>query len=108
MKKNIKCKNNTKSFFGVLLYIGSWSRLQLGILRSLFKDSMFTEFNHFSSCLTVIASRRIVFRHFLNTIFITLQYPVPLNIAIVALAAYGFSKFQLEEAISIICCFPVR
>ena len=37
----------------------------------------------------------VILPAFLNTIFITL-ISVPLNIAIVALAAYGFSKFQFK------------
>lgn len=91
MKKISSVKIIGNLFFGVLLYIGS-GPITLGILRSLFKDSMFTEFNHFSSYLTVITSD-VILPAFLNTIFITL-ISVPLNIAIVALAAYGFPNFS--------------
>ena len=93
MKKisSVKIIGNLFLVFCCILAVGP---ITLGILRSLFKDSMFTEFNHFSSYLTVITSD-VILPAFLNTIFITL-ISVPLNIAIVALAAYGFSKFQFK------------
>ena len=93
MKKisSVKIIGNLFLAFCCILAVGP---IMLGILRSLFKDSMFTEFNHFRSYLTVITSDEIL-PAFLNTIFITL-ISVPLNIAIVALAAYGFSKFQFK------------
>ncbi len=93
MKKisSVKIIGNLFLAFCCILAVGP---ITLGILRSLFKDSMFTEFNQFSSYLTVITSD-VILPAFLNTIFITL-ISVPLNIAIVALAAYGFSKFQFK------------
>ena len=68
--------------------------LFLGIMRSLFRDSAFTQFNFFSSYLTVIRSEAIV-PAFFNSILITM-ISVPLNVGIVSLAAYGFSKFHFK------------
>ena len=93
MKKDVSARVIGTLFLAGCCIIGI-TPIALGIMRSLFIDSAFTEFNYFSSYREVVHTEQIL-PAFINSILIVIL-SVPMNVGVVVLASYGLSKYHFK------------